>query len=100
MKTQVLSISEFLNPPKNNGFSDKINRHFKKYGTVYKIVGSAAVILFIGYEPSYASSVIDREAKKLYYELASVGQWIIAFKGLIDVIKAAGNGDIEGAKRS
>lgn len=99
MKTQVMSISEFLNREKEP-ISVKVERHFKKYGLVYKIVGTTAIILIAGSSVSFASSGIDDEARKLYKELIGIGKWIIVFKGGIDTIKSIGNGDIDSAKKS
>jgi hydrogenase maturation factor len=99
MKTEVMSISEFLHR-KEEPFSVKIERHFRKYGTVYKIAG-ITVILLAGFDAStFASTGIDREARKLYIELVKIGKWVIIFKGAIDIIKALGDGDNASAKKT
>jgi hypothetical protein len=94
-----MSISEFLHREKEP-FSAKVERHFKKYGTVYKVAG-VTVILIAGFDASaLASSGIDGEARKLYIELVKIGKWVIIFKGAIDIIKALGDGDNASAKKT
>jgi hypothetical protein len=99
-KTEVLSVSEFLHSRKKEPFS--IKKHFDKYGFVYKVAGSVVIILVAGggMDYAFASTGIEVGAKKLYYEIVKIGKWIIIFKGGMDTIKAAGNGDIEGVKKS
>jgi hypothetical protein len=81
-------------------FSAKVERHFKKYGTVYKVAG-ITVILIAGFDASvFASSGIDTEARKLYIELVKIGKWVIIFKGAIDIIKSLGDGDNAAAKKT
>jgi hypothetical protein len=111
MRVQTVgSISEFLRGGQVHHepepFSVKAERHFKKYGTAYKIAG-VTVILLISVIPlgggsvtAFASSGIDVEARKLYTEIVKVGKWIIIFKGAIDIIKALGDGDNASAKRT
>jgi hypothetical protein len=107
MRTETVgSVSEFLNGKVVEPFSAKVERHFKKYGTAYKIAG-VTVILLIGVIPigggsvtAFASSGIDVEARKLYTEIVKVGKWIIIFKGAIDIIKALGDGDNVSAKKT
>jgi hypothetical protein len=99
MKTEVMSISEFLHREKEP-FSVKVERHFKKYGMVYKVAG-ITIIFLTGVEISaFASSGIDVEARKLYKELLGIGKWIIVFKGGFDTLKMIGNGDFDAAKKS
>jgi hypothetical protein len=105
-----MSISEFLRGREPEPFSAKVERHFKKYGTVYKVAGITAVLLISGGAFDYAfaadsvpamvTSGLDREARSLYRELLNIGRWIIAFKGGVDIIKSLGNGDMESAKKS
>jgi len=106
MKTEVMSISEFLNGREKEPFSAKVDRHFKKYGTIYKVAGITAII-FISAVPigggavtAFASSGIDVEARKLYIELVKIGKWVIIFKGAIDIIKSLGDGDNAAAKKT
>jgi hypothetical protein len=81
-------------------FSAKVERHFKKYGTIYKVAG-ITVILIAGFDASvFASSGIDTEARKLYIELVKIGKWVIIFKGAIDIIKSLGDGDNAAAKKT
>lgn len=102
MKTEVLSISQFLNrglvQHEPEPFSIKINRHFKKYGTVYKVAGITIILLMAG-DFALASTGIEDGARKLYYELARIGKWVIIFKGGIDTIKAMGEGDANAVKK-
>lgn len=106
MKVQTVgSISEFLRR-QEEPFSVKVERHFKRYGTAYRIAGVTAIILISviplggGSVTAFASSGIDVEARKLYKELVNIGQWIIAFKGAIDIMKALGEGDVGAAKKT
>ncbi|PLR89521.1 hypothetical protein [Bacillus sp. T33-2] len=99
MKTEAMSIKEFMNPVKPEWLPVKLQRHFKKYGSVYKIAG-VSIIVLLGGAPALASTGIDVGAKKLYYELVNIGKWIIIFKGGIETIKSVGNGDLDGAKKS
>jgi hypothetical protein len=109
MKVQTVgSVSEFLrgNYAEQEPFSVKAERHFKKYGTAYRIAGVTAIILMSaiplggGSVTAFASSGIDIEARKLYTEIVKVGKWIIIFKGAIDIIKALGDGDNISAKKT
>jgi hypothetical protein len=106
MKVQTVgSISEFLHR-REEPFSVKAERHFKKYGTAYRIAGVTAVLLISviplggGSVTAFASSGIDIEARKLYIEIVKIGKWIIIFKGAIDIIKALGDGDNSSAKKT
>jgi hypothetical protein len=103
MRTETWSISEFLggkHAKQEEPFNAKIERHFKKYGTVYKVAG-ITVILIAGFDASvFASSGIDTEARKLYIELVKIGKWVIIFKGAIDIIKSLGDGDNAAAKKT
>jgi hypothetical protein len=86
---------------KEEPFSAKVERHFKKYGTVYKIAGITVIILASGIgSHAFAAGLIDIEAQKLYRELVGIGKWFIVFKGGINVIKSVGNGDFDAAKTS
>jgi hypothetical protein len=98
MKTQVMSIKDFMNYEKEP-FSVKVERHFKKYGKVYQVAGLTAVVLIAPHGTVFASSGIDVGANKLYKELIGIGKWIIIFKGGFDVLKHCGNGDFESAKK-
>jgi hypothetical protein len=99
MKVQTVgSISEFLHK-QEEPFSTKVERHFKKYGVAYKAAGITIILLASGGNALAAGS-IDIEARKLYRELVNIGQWIIAFKGAIDIIRALGDGDVGSAKKT
>jgi hypothetical protein len=98
MKTEVLSISEFLHREKEPIFM-KVEKHFKKYGIVYKIAG-VTIILLTSSSSVLAASAIDAGARAFYYELAGIGKWIIGFKGAFDIIKNITNGDFDSAKKS
>lgn len=100
MKTETMSISQFLHREKEP-FSVKVERHFKKYGMIYKVAGVTIIILTAGSGFAFADGLgIDDEARKLYRQLINVGKWVIVFKGGIDIIKSMGNGDIDSAKKS
>jgi hypothetical protein len=99
MRTEVMSVSEFLNGRKEEPFSAKVERHFRKYGTVYKIAGVTVIFLLSG-SSALAAGSIDIEARKLYIELVKIGKWVIIFKGAIDIIKALGDGDNASAKKT
>ncbi|MEH7381746.1 hypothetical protein V7138_14885 [Bacillus sp. JJ1533] len=99
-KTKYMSIGQFVRNEKEDVLT-KLKRHFDKYGIVYKIVGTT-IIIFVGgggFDYAFASSGIDREAKKLYYELIGIGKWLIVFKGGIDIIKSVSNGEFDSAKK-
>lgn len=98
MKTEAMSISQFLHREKEP-FSIKVERHFKKYGMVYKVAGVTIILLTTG-SGVFASSGIDVEARKLYKEMMNIARWIIAFKGGFDTLKMIGNGDFDSAKKS
>lgn len=101
-KTEVVgSVSDFLNGKQSSKLA-KVERHFKKYGMVYKIVGATVIIVMAGggFDYAFASNGIDVAAGKLYTEIIGVGKWIIIFKGGIDTIKSVGNGDFDAAKKS
>lgn len=100
MRTEVLSINDFLHGREKEGLRTKLERHFKKYGTVYKIAGVTVILLTCGAGGTLASSGIDIEATKLYKELLGIGKWIIIFKGGIDTLKSIGSGDFDSAKKS
>jgi hypothetical protein len=99
MKVQTVgSVSEFLHR-KEEPFSVKAERHFKKYGFVYKAAGITIILLASG-GTALAASAIEPEARKLYRELVNVGKWIIIFKGAIDILRALGDGDTGSAKKT
>jgi hypothetical protein len=98
MKVQTVgSISEFLHQ-KEEPFSVKAERHFKKYGVVYKAAGVTIILLASG-GTALASSGIEIGAEKLYAKLLSVGKWVIIFKGGFDIIKNMASGDFDSAKK-
>lgn len=99
MKTEVLSIGEFFHREKEP-FALKVERHFKKYGMIYKVAGVTIILLTGIGSDVFASSGIDKEANKLYTELLGIGKWIIIFKGGFDTLKSIGNGDFDSAKKS
>ena len=102
IRTETMSISEFLNGKEKEPFSAKVERHFKKYGIVYKIVGATAVIFIAGGGFDYAFAAgtgIEVGAQQLYRKLLSLGKWIIIFKGGFDIIKRMTDGDFDGAKK-
>jgi hypothetical protein len=103
MKTEVMSIGEFMRGGLVHDvpepLSAKIERHFKKYGTVYKIAG-VTVILIAGFDASvFASTGIEAGAERLYTKLLSLGKWVIIFKGGFDTIKNMATGDFDAAKK-
>ncbi|MFZ7945648.1 hypothetical protein [Neobacillus sp. 19] len=106
MKVQTVgSISEFLSDGRVHrepeSFSSKVERHFKKYGMIYKVAGITFIILASGIgSHTFAAGFIDVEATKLYRELVGIGKWFIAFKGGVEVIKSVGSGDFDSAKKS
>jgi hypothetical protein len=96
-----MSISEFLNGRKAEPFIVKLERHINKYGLVYKVAGVSIILLASGIGgTAFASSGIDIPARKLYYQLARIGKWVIVFKGGIDIVKAIGDGDMSAVKKS
>ncbi|WP_366160525.1 hypothetical protein ABXS71_16715 [Bacillus infantis] len=102
-KIQSMSVREFMSRPASvDNHPSKISRHLEKYGPVYRIAGSSIIFLMAGGGISTlaAGSVIDAKANVIYYKLVDIGKWIIIFKGAMDTIKAAGNGDFDGAKKS
>lgn len=113
---QTMTISEFMNRP-NESLSLKVKRHFKKHHVTYKIVGSLLIVTVSGgmdfATPTSAASGadafqtgvnkgvsgIDIAGRGIYYSLVGIGKWIIVFKGGMETIKSAGNGDFDGAKK-
>lgn len=96
-----MSIKEFLQGEKTSDFRTKLNQHMKKYGFVYKIVGST-IIIFVaggGFDYAAAATGIDSAARGLYKELIGIGKWVIVFKGGIDIIKSFGEGDFPAVKK-
>jgi hypothetical protein len=105
MKVQTVgSIGEFLHR-EEEPFSIKAERHFKKYGTAYRIAGVTVILLMSaiplggGSVTAFASSGIEIGAEKLYAKLLSVGKWVIIFKGGFDIIKNMASGDFDSAKK-
>ena len=100
MKVQTVgTISEFLRGNEPEPFSVKVERHLKKYGTVYKIAG-VTIILLVGIGgTAFASSGIEAGAQALYMKLLSLGKWVIIFKGGFDTIKHMASGDFDAAKK-
>lgn len=100
-KTQVVgSIGDFLRGcPKEETKWAQVERHFKKYGTYYRIAGVTVIVLLTG-SHAFAAGSVEDGARVLYYELVRIGKWVIIFKGGIDTIKAAGSGDFETARKS
>ncbi|MFS0864146.1 hypothetical protein [Fredinandcohnia sp. 179-A 10B2 NHS] len=99
-KTEYMSVGAFVRNEKEDVLT-KFKRHMDKYGIVYKIVGTT-IIIFVaggGFDYALASNGIDVGARKLYYELISIGKWVIVFKGGMDTIKSVGNGDFDSAKK-
>jgi hypothetical protein len=99
MKVQTVgSVSEFLRKQEAEPFSAKVERHFKKYGFVYKAAGISIILLTSG-GTVLASSGIEAGAAQLYSKLLSIGKWIIIFKGGFDIIKNMASGDFDSAKK-
>jgi hypothetical protein len=98
MKVQTVgSVSEFLRR-QEEPLSVKVERHFKKYGFVYKAAGITIILLASG--GTVFASDLDVEARSLYRELVRIGKWIIAFKGAFDILRALSDGDINAAKKT
>jgi hypothetical protein len=102
MKTERISINEFLNRKETDPFKVKFQRHLDKYGIVYKIVGTTIIFFIAGVGTDYAlAGGLEKGAERLYHNsVTKIGKWIIIFKGGIDTIKAIGNGDFDNAKKS
>lgn len=103
MKTEVMSFQEFLSGGKQQEkWVCKMDRHFKKYGFIYKVIGSTVIIMVAGggFDYAFAAGSLDESANRVYYKLVEVGKWIIIFKGGMETIKAAGGGDFDSAKKS
>lgn len=100
MRTEIVgSISEFLNGNQPaEKLSDKVERHFKKYGSFYRIAGVTVIILLSG-SHAFAASGIEVGASRLYDKLLIIGKWVIIFKGGFDTIKHMASGDFDGAKK-
>jgi hypothetical protein len=99
MKTQTVgSIKDFLRGQSGESFSVKVQRHFKKYGTVYKVAGLSVIMLASG-STAFASTGIEAGAQRLYAKLLDIGKWVIIFKGGFDTIKNMASGDFDAAKR-
>lgn len=99
-KYECMSISEFMGR-KSESEETRLQRHFRKYGIVYKIVGTTVIILVAGggFDYAFASSGIEVGAERLYAKLLTVGKWVIIFKGGFDTIKHMASGDFDSAKK-
>lgn len=100
-KYERMSIKDFLHG-RPEPTETKLERHFRKYGIVYKIVGSTIVIIVAGGGFDYAFAAgesIEVGAQKLYAKLLSIGKWVIIFKGGFDTIKNMAGGDFDSAKK-
>jgi hypothetical protein len=100
-KYERMSISDFLHGRPEEPIS-KLERHLKKYGIVYKIIGTTIIIFVAGGGFDYAFAATDSievGAQKLYAKLLSVGKWVIIFKGGFDTIKNMAGGDFDAAKK-
>lgn len=100
-KVETMSVREFMNGKEREAWSEKVARHFEKYGMVYKIAGGTIVILMAGggFDYAFAASGIEIGAEKLYAKLMNVGKWIIIFKGGFDTVKHMVSGDFDSAKK-
>jgi hypothetical protein len=103
MKKEVLSISEFLQR-ETEPFSAKIERHFKKYNFVYKVIGTTIFVFAVsgGIDVAFAADgLIDKEGRALYKELIiGMGRWLILGRGAWEIISAVLKQDFEGAKKN
>jgi hypothetical protein len=103
MKTEVLSISQFLHREKEP-FQVKVERHFKKYGFVYRVVGTTIFVFAVsgGFDIAFAADgLIDKEGRTLYKELIiGMGRWLILGRGAWEIISAVLKQDFEGAKKN
>jgi hypothetical protein len=106
MNRESMSISEFLHREKEPFFT-KIERHFKKYGFVYRIVGTTIFVFAVsgGFDiafaaDGYTNGIIDKEAKIIYKDLCDIGKWLIIGRGGWEVITKSLNQDVDGAKKS
>lgn len=105
MKTQSMSIREFMNQEKK-----PVKTHFEKYGIYYKAAG-ISLIFITTCDVSFAAGTlsiptagsmdpIGPAARGLYSQLVNIGKWIIVFKGGFETIKSMGNGDVDAAKKN
>lgn len=108
MKTEKMSVKEFMRGKDEVETKSKVAAHFAKYGIVYKVVGATVVIFVAGGGMDYAfaaeavqtaASGIEIGAEKLYMKLLSLGKWVIIFKGGFDTIKHMAAGDLPEAKK-
>lgn len=102
-----MSIPEFFNDKKTVDFKKKLKRHFKKYGFVYRIIGSTIIIFVAGGGFDYAfaangytNGIIDKEAGIVYKDLVDIGKWLIIGRGGWEVITCVLKQDIESAKKN
>jgi hypothetical protein len=106
MKTQSMSIKEFMHPELQVSESKmkKLECHLEKYGMVYKVAGLTVIFVTSAFGVNaFAATGIDGfdfGAEKLYKQLLRVGKWIIIFKGGFDILKHMSNGDMDQAKKS
>lgn len=108
MKTQSMTIKEFMNKGPEPSIKEKVEVHFRKYGTVYKVAGISLIILTSSSLAFAAGPVVPVDggvgigpaARSLYLKLCGVGKWIIIFKGGFETVKAIGNGDFDSAKKN
>jgi hypothetical protein len=106
MKTEILSIKEFLHR-EEEAFSHKLKKHFKKYGIVYRVVGTTLFIFAAGggFDTAFAANgytngIIDKEASIVYKDLVDIGKWLIIGRGGWEIISKVLSHDVEGAKKN
>jgi hypothetical protein len=109
MKTEVLSIKEFLHREKEP-ILVKVEKHFKKYGIVYRVVGTTLIIFAAGggfdsgavfaAADGYTNGIIDKEASIVYKDLVDIGKWLIIGRGGWEIITKVLSHDVEGAKKN
>jgi len=95
MKTQSMSIQEFMNGKKN-----EVKRIDNKKMMI-RIAGLTTAVLILSADYAFASTTgIDAKARELYFDkLLVFGKWAIVLKGGWDTINKALKEDFDGAKK-
>lgn len=101
VRMETIPFRDFMSGDykKGKGIGQKIFDHVKRNKRTYVASGLTVVFLTSGADVSFASAGFNSEVSTLYWQLVSVGRWVIIFKGAIEIIQNIANGDFESVKK-